>query len=131
MSQPHSIASSKASWPSAGRSLPSGLATCIAALRRYETVTVPRRQQRLSRHPASPNSKPPFAGTYLQVRFHRRTYSVHRLVLSVALGRTLAYDEHVHHRNGDTHDNRLANLQLLSASQHTSLTHRKGPLVSY
>lgn len=38
----------------------------------------------------------------------------HRLVMEAALGRTLADDETVAHRNGNGLDNRLANLELRS-----------------
>lgn len=46
----------------------------------------------------------------------------HRLVAERALGRLLEPDEHVHHINGDKTDNRLENLQVLGASEHSSIT---------
>ena len=45
----------------------------------------------------------------------------HRIVAENKEGRILSVKEHVHHINGDGHDNRPENLQVLSASTHTSM----------
>lgn len=46
----------------------------------------------------------------------------HRWLVEQQLGRFLSSDEHVHHVNGMKNDNRLENLQLLSAQEHRVLT---------
>jgi hypothetical protein len=45
----------------------------------------------------------------------------HRLVIEQSIGRTLIKGECVHHKNGVRWDNRLENLQLLSASEHSKI----------
>jgi hypothetical protein len=42
----------------------------------------------------------------------------HRFVVEEHLGRKLTTKEHVHHINGDRTDNRLENLEVISASNH-------------
>lgn len=55
---------------------------------------------------------------YRKIKIAGRTYSVHRWLMEKHIGRALAKDEHVHHRNGDRFDNRLENLEVLPAKEH-------------
>lgn len=44
--------------------------------------------------------------------------TLHRIAMENHLGRVLLRSEHVHHINGDTTDNRIENLKIVSASEH-------------
>ena len=45
-----------------------------------------------------------------------------RRMVESDIGRPLRSDEHVHHINGDRTDDRLENLEVISASEHCSMT---------
>jgi len=63
-----------------------------------------------------PTNKPKH--TYKTMTVNGKQVRVHRHIMEQHLGRKLALWEHVHHINGDSHDNRLENLAVLSNAAH-------------
>lgn len=54
-----------------------------------------------------------------------RHMKVHRHIAEQQIGRALTSDEVVHHRNGDIHDNRPENLQVMTWAEHNRV-HKQG-----
>ena len=59
---------------------------------------------------------------YVTISANGRQVYEHRHIMERVLGRPLTRKEHVHHINGNPTDNRIENLELLSASEHQRKT---------
>jgi hypothetical protein len=59
--------------------------------------------------------------TYKTMTVNGKQVRVHRYVMEQHLGRKLESWEHVHHINGNSHDNRIENLAVLSNAAHQKI----------
>ena len=62
-------------------------------------------------------------GRYPAVSIHRYKIHLHRLIFSYDIG-VMIVSSYIHHINGNKLDNRLENLQQMSASEHQSITNK-------
>lgn len=60
---------------------------------------------------------------YYRITVNEKRILEHRHVVQEHLGRLLKRTEHVHHINGNSLDNRIENLEVLSASEHQHKHH--------
>lgn len=67
-------------------------------------------------------------GRYPCVSIGKEKIHIHRLLMMYWCGRRLKASEHVHHKNENKLDARRENLEVVSASAHTSM-HNKGKVV--
>lgn len=59
--------------------------------------------------------------TYKTITVNGKQVREHRHLMEQHLGRKLESWEHVHHINGNSHDNRIENLAVLSNSEHQKI----------
>lgn len=58
---------------------------------------------------------------YKRIRIGEKCIKLHRWIVENHLGRCLLKNETVHHINGNKHDNRLENLQVMDRGEHMRL----------
>lgn len=58
---------------------------------------------------------------YKRININGKRMYEHRYIMECHIGRKLRTNEHVHHINHDTHDNRIENLQVIDKREHAKL----------
>lgn len=64
---------------------------------------------------------------YKTVKIAGKTKLLHRHIMELHIGRALAVDEQVHHKNGNRYDNRIENLEVMSCKDHMHEHKQKHP----
>lgn len=67
---------------------------------------------------------------YLTIKVAGKTKLKHRHVMELHIGRPLASNEHVHHKDENIRNNDISNLELMTAAKHQSMHKQKHPLTS-
>lgn len=84
--------------------------------------------RRYCSHKCAGRHKPGDRVEYRRVKEGKKRRPLHRVLMEEYLGRALAAGEYVHHKNGDKHDNRIENLEVMSSLAHGRLHHLRLPL---
>lgn len=67
-----------------------------------------------------------YNGRYYGKKCYGYTRDEHRVIMERHLGRKLSFNEVVDHINGNSKDNRLENLRLMTRSEHTKMHYKNG-----